>query len=105
MNEPMQKTTVIKFRTTARHKAELEDFAGARNMSVSQLLRSASNQVVMGRPADGGVRSDMARVRSCSNVLCDVLEKATADPKTQQDARRALATLRLIASRHLGTGS
>ena len=101
--DDMLKTTIVKFRTTERHKAELADFAEARNMSVSQLVRFASSQVVLGRPADGGARADMASVRACSNVLFEAIGEATiADPQVQERARRALATLRQIASRHLG---
>lgn len=100
------KTTIIKFRTTEHHKAELENFAEARSMSVSQLLRVASNQIAMGRPADGGVRADMARIRACSNQLSEVIDGAIiADPQARENARRVLATLRQIVSRHLGARS
>jgi hypothetical protein len=96
----MTKTTLVKFRATAALKAELEATAARHGLTVSALLRGAAHNVAVGRPADGGVRADMARVRRTANAIAALIAGETSP--SADSLAHAADDLRAIAVRHLG---
>lgn len=100
------KSAIIKFRATQRLKTEIEEAADHRGITVSDLLRSAANHIAAGRAADGGVRSDMAKVRQAANALLALLGDGTiSNPEGLARVMNAAEVLRQIAQKHLGAAT
>ncbi len=98
----MNKAEIVKFRATAKQKAELMATAASHHQSVSKLLRNAVLHVVAGRPADGSVRADMAKLRQSANEIQTILLRGRLSPEALARALQLIETMRQIASHHLG---
>jgi hypothetical protein len=95
------KEATIRFRLSDTEKRDLERFAENSSRSMSQIIRKAVAETLVGKIPGMALRSAVTELRMAANAVLDTIERQHCEPR---DLKEATARLQVAVRRVMSCG-